>query len=84
MALRSQMTGHDSKNSSGKAAAVTRPCPTCGKPATHAYRPFCSRRCADVDLHRWLAGAYAIPAKEDEDEDGAAALNGSDHGEKQD
>jgi uncharacterized protein len=41
-------------------------CPTCGKPADPAYRPFCSRRCADVDLQRWLSGAYAIPAEEEE------------------
>jgi endogenous inhibitor of DNA gyrase (YacG/DUF329 family) len=38
-----------------------RPCPICGALAVKAYRPFCSRRCADVDLHRWLAGSYAIP-----------------------
>ena len=41
-------------------------CPICGKPAEAAYRPFCSRRCSDVDLSRWLKGAYAIPAEEDE------------------
>jgi endogenous inhibitor of DNA gyrase (YacG/DUF329 family) len=34
------------------------------------FRPFCSRRCADVDLHRWFSGAYAVPVVEDEDEDG--------------
>jgi endogenous inhibitor of DNA gyrase (YacG/DUF329 family) len=34
------------------------------------YRPFCSRRCADVDLSRWLSGAYAIPTRPDDDEDG--------------
>jgi uncharacterized protein len=44
-------------------------CPICGKPTAHEYRPFCSRRCADVDLSRWLRGAYAIP-DEAEDEDG--------------
>jgi uncharacterized protein len=33
-----------------------------------AARPFCSRRCADVDLNRWLSGAYAIPATDDEEE----------------
>lgn len=43
-------------------------CPICGKPAAPEYRPFCSRRCADVDLQRWLSGAYAVPAVEDEDE----------------
>jgi uncharacterized protein len=42
-------------------------CPTCGKPAVEGFRPFCSRRCADVDLQRWLVGAYAIPASEDDD-----------------
>ncbi len=39
-------------------------CPVCRKPVVAAYRPFCSRRCADVDLGRWLTGAYAIPADE--------------------
>jgi uncharacterized protein len=47
--------------------APTRPCPICGKPAAFADRPFCSKRCADVDLHRWLAGVYAIPASHDGD-----------------
>lgn len=45
-------------------------CPTCGKPRVKLFRPFCSKRCADVDLARWLAGTYAIPAAVDEDEDG--------------
>ncbi|MBN9587444.1 MAG: DNA gyrase inhibitor YacG [Alphaproteobacteria bacterium] len=36
-------------------------CPICGKPAGADLRPFCSRRCADVDLGRWLKGGYAIP-----------------------
>jgi uncharacterized protein len=44
-------------------------CPICGRPTDQSYRPFCSRRCADVDLSRWLRGAYAIP-DEAEDEDG--------------
>jgi len=39
-------------------------CPICGKPAIVAARPFCSKRCADIDLHRWLGGTYAIPAEE--------------------
>jgi len=41
-------------------------CPICGKPAVEAFRPFCSKRCADVDLNRWLTGAYVIPARDDE------------------
>lgn len=51
-------------------------CPICDRPAEPAYKPFCSRRCADVDLGRWLTGGYAIPATEDEpaeDEDSPAA-----------
>jgi endogenous inhibitor of DNA gyrase (YacG/DUF329 family) len=43
-------------------------CPICARPADPAYRPFCSRRCADVDLARWLNGSYAIPADAAEDE----------------
>ena len=46
-----------------------KPCPICGKPADPKARPFCSRRCADVDLHRWFSGTYAVPAVES-DEDG--------------
>ncbi|MCS0497783.1 DNA gyrase inhibitor YacG [Ancylobacter sp. MQZ15Z-1] len=45
-------------------------CPICGKAEAEKYRPFCSARCADVDLNRWLTGAYAIPVTEDDDEDG--------------
>ncbi|HVY88674.1 MAG TPA: DNA gyrase inhibitor YacG [Hyphomonadaceae bacterium] len=36
-------------------------CPICGRPTVHEFRPFCSRRCAHIDLARWLRGAYAIP-----------------------
>ena len=46
-----------------------RPCPICGKPADEAHRPFCSRRCAQVDLHRWISGSYAVPVVEEDDED---------------
>ena len=45
-------------------------CPICGKPTDPAVKPFCSKRCADTDLHRWLGGVYAVPAKEEDDEDG--------------
>ena len=40
-------------------------CPICAKPAAPAHKPFCSKRCADVDLHRWLAGVYAVPTKDE-------------------
>jgi uncharacterized protein len=46
-----------------------KPCPICGKRAAEASRPFCSERCRDVDLNRWLSGSYAIPGNKDEDED---------------
>ena len=36
-------------------------CPICGKPAEAKVKPFCSKRCADIDLHGWLKGRYAIP-----------------------
>lgn len=50
---------------------TARPCPICGKPAVREWQPFCSPRCKDVDLHRWLSGSYGIPAVEaDEPEDG--------------
>lgn len=38
-------------------------CPLCGNPTTQPYRPFCSRRCADIDLGRWLKGGYAVPGE---------------------
>jgi endogenous inhibitor of DNA gyrase (YacG/DUF329 family) len=40
-----------------------RKCPICGRPATREAYPFCSKRCADIDLNRWLSGAYAIPGE---------------------
>jgi uncharacterized protein len=43
-------------------------CPICGKPAEARWRPFCSKRCADVDLHRWLSGTYTVPVVEDEED----------------
>jgi endogenous inhibitor of DNA gyrase (YacG/DUF329 family) len=44
-------------------------CPICGKAASELFKPFCSRRCADVDLHRWLSGVYAVPVTANEEED---------------
>ena len=45
-----------------------RPCPICGKPATPQRRPFCSARCAQIDLGRWLKGNYSLPTEEGPDE----------------
>jgi endogenous inhibitor of DNA gyrase (YacG/DUF329 family) len=41
-------------------------CPICSKPTDAAFKPFCSKRCADVDLQRWLSGRYAIPMVEED------------------
>jgi endogenous inhibitor of DNA gyrase (YacG/DUF329 family) len=50
-------------------------CVICGRrPVDPAFRPFCSKRCADVDLQRWLSGRYAIPAA-DEDEDSRGSFD---------
>lgn len=51
------------------AAARVSKCVICGKPQDEKYKPFCSKRCADVDLNRWLKGSYAIPASEEDDPD---------------
>jgi endogenous inhibitor of DNA gyrase (YacG/DUF329 family) len=44
-----------------------KPCPICGKPAEARLAPFCSKRCADVDLHRWLSGTYVLPGSDQDD-----------------
>jgi uncharacterized protein len=59
-----------------KAQAAYGRCPICKQPTEMAYRPFCSARCRDIDLSRWLRGGYAIPggyAEADEDGEDAAA-----------
>jgi len=51
--------------------SVAKSCPICGKPASEANKPFCSPRCRDVDLNRWLSGSYTIPGRpwgEEDDE----------------
>ena len=69
------MTLPDSNSGSDgpRAAPVRgpRPCPICKKMSIVAYFPFCSKRCADVDLNRWLKQSYAIPAVEPPDGFGA-------------
>ena len=45
------------------------PCPICNKDPVTKYRPFCSNRCADLDLGKWLTGAYVIPAADTDEED---------------
>jgi endogenous inhibitor of DNA gyrase (YacG/DUF329 family) len=52
-----------------KRQSPVKSCPICGKPASEANKPFCSPRCRDVDLNRWLSGSYAIPGRPLGDED---------------
>ncbi len=70
----SDKPGHKPATVEGRARGRGRPCPVCGQPAAAAQHPFCSQRCRDVDLGRWLKGNYAIPGRapglgeEDDDE----------------
>jgi endogenous inhibitor of DNA gyrase (YacG/DUF329 family) len=54
-----------SSKQSGATRTIPR-CPVCGRPREERFRPFCSARCRDVDLARWLDGRYAIPVVESE------------------
>jgi endogenous inhibitor of DNA gyrase (YacG/DUF329 family) len=42
-------------------------CPICSKETVQKYRPFCSKRCADLDLGKWMSGAYAVPSQSEDD-----------------
>ena len=57
--------------------AAAKPCPICGKPTPERFRPFCSRRCADIDLGRWLGGDYAVPVVETDEDDESALEDAS-------
>jgi uncharacterized protein len=62
----------DPSDPAGQQPAPVQPpgkCPMCGRPAERAFRPFCSKRCADLDLSRWLNGVYAIPVRETDEDD---------------
>ena len=47
-------------------------CPICSEETVHSFRPFCSKRCADIDLAKWLNGSYAVPSQREEDAETAA------------
>lgn len=57
-------------------------CPICDKPTNADYRPFCSRRCADVDLGKWLTGSYAVPSTDADDVEEALDAARSETGRK--
>ena len=59
----------DPKPAAAERMAKAKPCPICGKSAADGSLPFCSPRCRDVDLNRWLSGTYVIPARDDEPDD---------------
>ncbi len=50
--------------------AKTPACPICGRAIIEKFSPFCSRRCADVDLGRWFNERYVVPVKPEEDDEG--------------
>jgi endogenous inhibitor of DNA gyrase (YacG/DUF329 family) len=60
------MSDEGSRGAAGKVVRLTRKkrkCPMCSRPAVGTYRPFCSKRCADADLGRWLGEGYRIPGE---------------------
>ncbi|MEE9586506.1 MAG: DNA gyrase inhibitor YacG [Hyphomicrobiaceae bacterium] len=67
------MTKKPNKNGSQR-------CPVCRASTQHDYRPFCSKRCANLDLGRWLGGRYAIPGHPDTEEDGELPVAPNDDG----
>jgi endogenous inhibitor of DNA gyrase (YacG/DUF329 family) len=48
-------------------------CPICNKPAVEQHRPFCSRRCALIDLSRWIGGNYRVPVTQNDEEEERAS-----------
>ncbi len=57
-------------------------CPICKKPADPAFRPFCSKRCADVDLGRWLTGRYVVSGEDGDAAEDVARAPAQEDGEK--
>ena len=50
-------------------------CPICGKETNKTYKPFCSKKCADIDLGRWLKGSYVIHTNEKPEDESILAKN---------
>ena len=60
--IKQNQQSEPTKSEANSAAKLLSKCPTCGAPADAKARPFCSSRCADVDLGNWFQGKYGIPA----------------------
>ena len=58
----------DKVDGTSRDAVKVRPCPICKSAAVEAYKPFCSKRCADIDLGKWFKNSYAIPGNANDDE----------------
>lgn len=56
-------------------------CPVCTRPRHPGFRPFCSKRCADVDLGRWFSGVFAIPVELESDDETERPRDGDDGGD---
>ncbi len=56
------------KSTGAQSTGAAPACPICGKPSDPKLRPFCSARCADIDLGRWFTGQYRVPAPPEDDE----------------
>ena len=59
-----------------RAVRIETKCPVCGKSAEPKYRPFCSKRCADIDLGRWLKEGYRVPTDETLDDNAGEGSDG--------
>ena len=59
--IKQNQQSEPTKSVAKSAAKLLLKCPTCGAPADAKARPFCSPRCADVDLGNWFQGKYGIP-----------------------
>ena len=69
------MSGRNGDNPSARPVHLRpkAPCPICGKDSAQRYHPFCSLRCADIDLNRWLSGRYAVPVADPGEDEGSEA-----------
>lgn len=74
------MTDDAKKPAAEPVRVSTAKCTICGQPVQPRFRPFCSKRCADVDLHRWLGGTYRVPTEEVADPADLLAARDDDEG----